>query len=137
MKKTIIVLLLNAFTANALSSQNYFGLLNAGQQTVSIGVNASPNLNANADYLVGFDTQHRTVRQYGFVAQANFPLFSQKGFDFDLRIGAGALFAFTEKFRAISGISWNLSRTADINGRYVHSGFKLDLFPGITTKGGL
>lgn len=134
MKKTLTVLLISAFLANALTSQNYFGLLNAGQQTVSIGANANPNLNANADYLVGFDTQHKTIRRYGFVAQANFPLFSQRGFDFDLRIGAGALFAFTEKFRAISGISWNLSRTADINGRYIHTGFKLDLFPGYYGK---
>ncbi|MFN4080349.1 MAG: hypothetical protein ACK4NS_05580 [Saprospiraceae bacterium] len=111
-------------------AQNYFGLLHEGRQVLSAGVNANPNLNANADYLFGFDYQGKTLERYGIIAQANFPIFSQKGFDFDFRVGAGALVAFSDKFKSIAGLSWNLSRTADLNGRYLHSGFKIDLLPG-------
>ncbi|WP_448529727.1 hypothetical protein [Raineya sp.] len=111
-------------------AQNYFGLLNTGKNTVSIGVNANPNLNANTDYLFNFESPNQWIERWGLVAQANFPLFSQKGFDFDLRLGAGTLLNLAGNFKAISGISWNFSRTADINGRYFHSGFKLDILPG-------
>lgn len=44
------------------------------------------------------------------------------------------LLASTPELRAISGISWNLSRTADINGRYIHAGFKLGFFLGYYGK---
>ncbi len=115
---------------NFVQSQNFFGLLNDGKHTISAGLNANPNLNANADYFLGFDNQGKYIERYGFVAQVNCPIFSQKGFDFDFRVGAGALIAFSDKFKSIAGLSWNISRSKDLNGRYVHSGFKIDLLPG-------
>ena len=111
-------------------SQNLFGLLNDGQHILSAGVNANPNLNANADYLFALEQREGTVHRFGILTQANFPLFSQKGLDFDFRIGAGALISFSEKFKSLAGVSWNFSRTQDLNGRYFHSGFKIDLLPG-------
>lgn len=110
--------------------QNYFGLLHDGGPVISGGINANPNLNANADYLFGFKNGGKLIERYGIVAHANFPIFSQKGFDFDFRVGAGALVAFSDKFKSIAGLSWNLSRTEGLTGRYVHSGFKIDLLPG-------
>lgn len=134
MNKIAIVFLLFLFGALVTTAQNYFGLLNEGKQIISAGINANPHLNANADYLFGFDNQSSFIERYGIIAQANFPIFSQKGFDFDLRLGAGALLNFAGNFKAISGLSWNISRTSDINGRYLHSGFKLEILPGYYGK---
>ncbi len=130
MKKELLISTLLFLAINFTNAQNYFGLLHGGGQVLSAGVNANPNLNTNADYLFGFGNEGKTLERYGIIAQANFPIFSQKGFDFDFRVGAGALVAFSEKFKSIAGLSWNFSRTADLNGRYVHSGFKIDLLPG-------
>lgn len=130
MKTKIIVLIIIFITFQRTHAQNYLGLLHESSQVLSAGVNANPNLNANADYLFGFGNEGKTIERYGIIAQANFPIFSQKGFDFDFRVGAGALVAFSEKFKSIVGLSWNFSRTADLSGRYVHSGFKIDLLPG-------
>jgi hypothetical protein len=30
----------------------------------------------------------------------------------------------------LTGLTWNFSRTANLNGRYFHSGFKIDFLPG-------
>ena len=130
MKQLFFSLAFLILSINFAQSQNYFGLLHESGQVLSAGVNANPNLNANADYLFGFGNEGKTLEHYGIIAQANFPIFSQKGFDFDFRLGAGALVAFSDKFKSIAGLSWNFSRTADLNGRYVHSGFKIDLLPG-------
>ena len=130
MKKQITVLIVSFITVNWNYAQNYFGLLHDGGQVLSAGVNANPNLNANMDYLFGLGNEGKTFERYGIIAHANFPIFSQKGFDFDFRIGAGVLVAISDKFKSIAGLSWNLSRTEDLNGRYVHSGFKIDLLPG-------
>lgn len=134
MIKIAIAFLLFLFGSLITNAQNYFGLLNDGQHIISAGVNAIPHLNANTDYFLGSDNQSNFFERYGLIAQANFPLFSQKGFDFDIRLGAGALLNLARNFKAISGISWSLSRTADINGRYFHSGFKLDILPGYYGK---
>lgn len=130
MKTAIISIFIVLFFAKTAFAQNYFGLLNSGIRIASIGVNANPNINTNADYLLGFDTPNHWFERWGIAAQVNFPIFSQKGFDFDFRLGAGAVISVTEKFKSIAGLSWNFSRTEDINGRYVHSGFKLDFLPG-------
>jgi hypothetical protein len=121
------ILLLFQITAKA---QNLFGLLNDGQHVVSAGVNANPNLNANADYLYNFEQTTGTIQRFGIITQANFPIFSQKGFDFDFRIGVGSLINISNQFKALTGLTWNLSRTADLNGRFLHSGFKIDVLPG-------
>ncbi len=134
MRIKIILAIFTLFIVNITNAQNYHGLLNESRHLVSVGVNANPNINANIDYLFGYEPQNKTIEQYGFVAQANFPFFSQKGFDFDFRIGAGALLKFIGRFKTITGVSLNLSRTEDINGRYFHSGFKIDLFPGYYDK---
>ncbi len=130
MKTTIISIIVFMFPLSFVKAQNYFGLLNNHKQVISLGANANPNLNTNADYLFYFENQGKRIEKYGIVAQANFPLFSQKGFDFDFRIGTGVLVNFSEKFKSIAGLSWNFSRTEDLNGRYFHSGFKIDIFPG-------
>ncbi len=130
MKASIFILLASLLFLNKVNTQNLFGLLNDGQHNISAGINANPNLNANADYLFAFEQKEGTLQRFGIITQANFPLFSQKGFDFDFRIGAGALVCISNKFKVITGVTWNLSRTADLNGRYFHSGFKIDLLPG-------
>ena len=130
MKKALLILTLLFLTISFTNAQNYFGLLHGGGQVFSAGVNANPNLNANADYLFGFGNEGKTIERYGIIAQGNFPIFSQKGFDFDFRLGAGALIAFSDKFKSIVGLIWNISQTNDLNGRYFHSGFKIDLLPG-------
>lgn len=130
MKNSLILCVLCLCSMTDIYAQNYFGLLNEGRHIISAGANANPHLNANADYFFGFENPNKFIERYGFLAQVNFPIFSQKGFDFDFRIGAGALIAFTEKFKSIAGLSWNFSRTEDLNGRYLHSGFKIDVFPG-------
>lgn len=130
MKTNLYIIILFLLSSTHLKSQNYFGLLNDGRHIISVGSNANPHLNANADYFYGFDSQGKFIERYGFLAQANFPIFSQKGFDFDFRLGAGALVSFSDKFKSIAGLSWNFSRTQDLNGRYFHSGFKIDILPG-------
>jgi hypothetical protein len=125
----LIIPLLLLFQLSA-KAQNFFGLLNNGQHILSAGVNANPHLNANADYLYAFEEREGTFQRFGIITQANFPIFSQKGFDFDFRIGTGALIGFSNQFKALTGVTWNLSRTADLNGRYFHSGFKIDFLPG-------
>lgn len=115
-------------------TQNLFSLLNDGQHTISAGVNANPNLNANGDYIYSFEERQGTFQRFGILTQVNFPLFSQKGFDFDFRIGAGTLIKISSQFKALAGITCALSRTEDLNGRYFHSGFKLDLSPGYYGK---
>jgi hypothetical protein len=90
----LIIPLLLLFQLSA-KAQNFFGLLNNGQHILSAGVNANPHLNANADYLYAFEEREGTFQRFGIIIQANFPIFSQKGFDFDFRIGAGALIGFS------------------------------------------
>lgn len=130
MKKIAVAFAFFLTGTTVTNAQNYFSLLNDGRHIISAGTNANPQLNAHADFLMGFDHQSRFIERYGIVAHANFPLFSQRGLDFDLRLGAGALISFADRFKSIAGLSWNFSRTADINGRYFHSGFKLDFLPG-------
>lgn len=131
MKNLLIICVICLCSMTDIYAQNYFGLLNEGSHIISIGSNANPHLNANTDYFYGFDnSQDKFIERYGFLAQANFPIFSQRGFDFDLRLGAGALVFFSDKFKSIAGLSWNFSRTEDLNGRYFHSGFKIDILPG-------
>mgnify|MGYP005853349111 FL=1 len=127
---TIIIFVWVPIFTQSASAQNLFGLLNDGQSIMSAGINANPNLNANADYLFAFEQREGTVQRFGIITQANFPLFSQKGFDFDFRFGVGALLSISDKFKSLAGVSWNFSRTSDLNGRYFHSGFKLDILPG-------
>lgn len=130
MKIKLLIFIVFVWSSALVHAQNYFDLLNDGRHNIAVGVNASPQLNANADYFFGFENQGKLIDRYGVVAQANFPLFSQKGFDFDFRLGAGALLSFSGKFKSIAGLSWNFSRTEDLNGRYFHSGFKIDILPG-------
>lgn len=118
----------------SVKAQNFFGLLNNGSHVVSAGVNANPHLNANADYLYAFEEREGTFQRFGIITQANFPIFSQNGFDFDFRIGAGTLIHISGHFKALTGISCNLSKTVDLNGRYFHSGFRIDLLPGYYGK---
>jgi len=130
MKYFKLILPLLLLLQPAAKAQNLFGLLNDGRYIVSTGINANPNLNANADYLFAFEPKEGTLQRFGIITQANFPVFSQQGFDFDFRIGAGALIGFSNQFKALTGVTWNFSRTADLNGRYYHSGFKIDFLPG-------
>lgn len=130
MKATIISIIVLVFPLSFVKAQNYFGLLNNHKQVISLGANANPNLNTNANYLFYFENQGKRIEKYGIVAQVIFPLFSQKGFDFDFRLGAGALVSLSDKLKSIAGLSWNFSRTQDLNGRYFHSGFKIDIHPG-------
>jgi hypothetical protein len=127
-------LMIMLFCQISARAQNWLGLLNEDPHIISAGVHANPHLNANADYLFAFEQKEETFQRFGLITQANFPLFSQQGFDFDFRVGAGSLIAFSNPFKALVGLSWNFSRTADLNGRYFHSGFKLDLLPGYYGK---
>ncbi len=110
--------------------QNPFGLLHDGHHIVSVGIHANPSLNANADYLFAFEQKDGTFQRFGLMTQANFPLFSQQGIDFDFRIGAGALVGIASNFKALMLLTWNFSRTADVNGQYFHTGLKIDVLPG-------
>jgi hypothetical protein len=130
MNKNILLLVYFCGLGSIGYGQNFLGLLQSGSQTVSAGVNAAPHLNMNFDYLFAFEQKQGTLQRWGVLTQIHFPLFSQKDWDFDLRIGAGALLSFSNHLKTIAGLSWNLSRTADLNGRYFHSGWKIDVFPG-------
>jgi hypothetical protein len=114
-------------------AQNYFALLQEGSM-VSAGIHANPHLNGQAEYFHALRNSINGVERFGLMAQAQIPLFSQKGLDWDFRLGLGALIPVSGNFKAIMGLSWNFSRTEDLNGRYLHSGFKLDLFPGYYGK---
>ncbi len=114
-----------------IDAQNYFSLLNKAPLVAGLGVQANPELNVTVDGFYPISLVDKHIEGMGLVAQVNLPLFSQKGFDFDFRLGAGVMLPLKGKFKAISGLSWNMSRTADINGQYFYSGFKLDFFPGI------
>ncbi len=118
----------------SLNAQNFFGLFNDGNHIVSMGINANPNLNIHADYIFAFDINNPTIQRWGIITHLNFPLFSQKGFDFDLRIGAGTIIGIVNQFKVLTGLTWNFSRTVTLNGTYFHSGFKLDVFPGYYAK---
>ncbi len=130
MKHRIIFLLLVISLPKIVCGQNLFGLLNDGKQILSAGINANPNLNANADYLFALAPQEATFQRFGIITQINFPIFSQKGFDFDFRVGAAALLSISNRFKSLTGLTWNLSRTEVLNGKYFHSGFKIDFLPG-------
>ncbi|MCU0419961.1 MAG: hypothetical protein MUC38_09915 [Cyclobacteriaceae bacterium] len=130
MKRMLLSLLLLAATNQMMLAQNYWGLLYPNAQVVSAGVNANPGMNVSADYLSspsGFTWNNRPVALVGSVTM---PLFSQKGFDIDVRVGAGTIFEFNNSFKILSGVSWGFHRSEDINGRYINTGFKLDFYPG-------
>lgn len=60
-------------------------------------------------------------------------MFSQKGLDFDVNAGVATQLKFTNRFQMISGFSFALRRTEDLNGKYFNTGLKLDLLPGLYT----
>lgn len=126
-KFLFLLLLLIQLSAKA---QNFFSLLGEGDHILTAGLQANPHLNFNADYFFVNKMKEGTFERFGIITQATFPLFSQKGFDFDFQIGAGALLHVSNRFKALTGFTWNLSKTADLNGKYLHSGFKLDMLPG-------
>jgi hypothetical protein len=128
MKSYILSTILLLF-CGGLSAQNYWGLLYPGSNVISGGINAEPGLGFSADYLTqpGAAIKGKSI---GFLANLNVPLFSQRGFDFDLRLGAGVLVDFTDQWKMISGLSWGLYRSTDINGKFWATGFKIDLLPG-------
>ena len=128
--KRLCILLWLLVSHTATVAQNYFGLLNSPNQVISAGLSANPHLNANADYMYLPENSGSPVERYGILLQANLPLFSQEGFDYDIRLGAGALIKLSGQYKTIAGVTWNFSRTEDIAGRFFHSGFKIDLFPG-------
>lgn len=130
MKPLHIFLVVLLLVTTQTKAQNYFGLLSSGQQMVSAGLNSSPHLNAEACYMMVVKQPHAFAERYGIMAHANFPIFSQKGMDLDLFIGAGALIDISGDLKSVAGLSWKFSRTSDLNGSYVHTGFKFDLLPG-------
>ncbi|GEM_PF-2309503 len=130
MKVHLTALFVWLFLLGTADAQNFFGLLNDAHHFASAGIHAYPHLNASIDYLYASGHREGVLQRFGMITQVNFPLFSQKGFDFDLRVGAGALIGISGQFKTLTGLTWSLSRTADLNGRYFHSGFKVDLLPG-------
>ncbi len=130
MTKKLLGAFLFIVGALGTQAQNYLALMSEGKQIISMGINASPHLNANADYFLLSRNMGKSIERYCIVAQVNFPVFSQKGFDFDLRIGAGFLLNISHQIKTLAGMSWNFSRTEDVNGRYLHSGFKTEILPG-------
>lgn len=134
MKVKIIFSFIFVLIVNYANAQNYFGLVNDSGHNMSAGIYANPNLNINVDHLVSIQPKDKTFQKYGFLAQVDLPIFSQKGFDFDFRLGAGILFSFADEFKSLTGLTWNFSRTEDLNGRYFHSGFQIDVLPGYYGK---
>jgi hypothetical protein len=130
MKQVLIwfVMLAGVTTARA---QDYFGLLSAGSQYVYVGVSAAPALMAQTGY--AFGGAQVKGKPLWLTAGVTLPLFSQKGLDAELHLGAGYRFALSGRWSMLSGLSWTLMRSEDINGRYLCTGFKLDLLPGYST----
>jgi hypothetical protein len=124
MRSVVVIFIVMQFQ---LQAQNYLAAFNQ-TPLVNIGINANPNLNTNMDYTQPINTKSKIPMM--IVAQFNIPLFSQKGFDFDARLGTGGSLSVTDNWKVISGISWGIHRTSDITGRYLTSGFKLDCYPG-------
>ncbi|MCU0432743.1 MAG: hypothetical protein MUC87_04750 [Bacteroidia bacterium] len=123
-------LLLTGFTQ--ATAQDYFSLLNPGSQYVYAGVSAAPALMAQTGY--AFSGVTIKDKPLVFTAGITLPLFSQKGFDAELNVGAGYQWALAKNWNMITGLSWNIMRSQDINGRYLCSGFKLDMLPAYYTS---
>lgn len=127
----ILMLALWGCMTFAVYAQHYMGALLPGAGIVGIGLHAEPALSIQADYAHRFDGLQLAGNPVGFVAAVNVPLFGTHGLDFDLRLGAGSLLPVVGKFKVVTGVAWSLSRTADLNGKYLSSGLKVDLYPGL------
>ncbi len=130
MKNLVLIGLAGLCLHAPVAGQNYTGLLNDAAHMVSAGLNADPGLNVHADYFAGIQTNRALVPRLCLISRVNFPIFAQKWLNFDFQLGVGCLWNFDERWMALSGLSWHFSRTEDVTGRYLHSGFKLDLYPG-------
>lgn len=127
MKRTLFLGLMLSGVLGA-KAQDYFGMLNGGTHYAYAGVSAAPALMAQTGY--AWSGVQLKGKPLWLTAGLTLPLFSQKGIDAELHVGAGYRFSLAGKWSLISGLSWNLMRSEDINGRYLCSGFKLDLMPG-------
>ena len=134
MMKRLFLLIALTGLGNCGFAQNFLGLVQEGRHNVSLGVNANPILNLNADYLLQTNTDKKLLKRYAWIGHVNLPLFTQEKMDFDVKLGAVGLFQFSERLKMVSGLTWGFSRTEDINGRYLNSGFKMDLLPGYYGK---
>jgi hypothetical protein len=98
---------------------------------MNIGVGAAPHLDASVGYLFASDSLRLGGLPLGIVGNVSAPLFSQQdGVDASIRAGIGVILPFGGAWRMITGVSWGLHRSEDINARYWATGIKLDLFPG-------
>ncbi len=130
MKTIYFLCILVLLSFNFLNAQMFPFILDNSSKMVSVGVSANPHLNSNVDFMYTLNTKHSLISRIGFYSQINIPLFSQNGLDVDIRFGTSALLNFSENFKSIAGLSWNISKTEDLNGKYLHSGFKIDILPG-------
>jgi hypothetical protein len=116
--------------AITLHAQEFNSVLYEPGQFAQMGISASPQLNVQLGYATSFKNIQLKKHPVTFVSYVNLPLFSQQRLDIDLHVGAGSLFMFTKKFKMISGFSADVYRTENLNGRFVNSGFRLQLLPG-------
>src|SRR5689334_17690400 len=116
--------------AITLHAQEFNSVLYEPGHFAQAGVSASPQLNVQLGYATSFKNILLNKQPVIFVSYVNLPLFSQQQLDIDLHVGAGSLLAFTKKFKMISGFSVDVYRTENINGRFINSGFRLQLLPG-------
>jgi len=124
------LILLSIFHSSEILSQNLFGLLSEGEDITSLGFGANPHMDAGLDFMDISKKSENPIERYGFFFSFSMPVFTSDGLDYDLKLGVCALIRHKKQFKSITGITWNFSRTEDINGRYFHSGIKWEILPG-------
>lgn len=113
-----------------LHAQYYNGMLSEQRHQVTAGMHASPHLSAVAGYQYTSRIHFSWMHTVAFHTHFRVPLFSQTGHDINWSAGAVGLSKLSEKFQIRTGLAYNLSKTADLNGKYITSGFTLDCLSG-------
>jgi len=123
----VLIFLISLFKAE---SQNHFGTLHQGNHYNNFGIMANPHLVFNTDYRASLPNVRLFGQKINFILTFSVPLFTSNWFDIDGRLSSSYLIDITGDFKTIIGLSYNLSRSEDINGSYYTFGRKVDLYPG-------
>lgn len=132
-KKTKLIILLGFFLTEQLVSQNSPVLLSGLKSYIGFGISANPILNASIDY--GHQMPKLKIKNnpVSLLTQFSAPLFTKKGFDYDLTVGLGSVIEMKKHFKVLTSMSIPFSRTSDLNATYYNVAFKVDLYPGYCT----
>lgn len=121
--------ILGVVSSYFLHGQNYFSLAHPSKSMVNMGLHADPHMNAQVDFNYSNPEKNSLLQRVGLCFQLHIPIFSQKGFDFDAGIGPIVRLKINSNYSVFGGLQWNISKSEDINAKYIHSGLKLDIIP--------